>query len=183
MKEDWKVARSRRVCGLCRTTLERNAEHFSALYDLAEQLVREDFCTSCWTDKGPIERLVLEPDGAPESAGEEGRRCEGSLFSVWKTRVPPGAVRRARLSSEELLEVFSDMLGREDEESGRFAYCLALLLMRRRVLKGTGKRADGNLHLVHPETKERYSVTIQQMTSEQMKRIDERFADVADNRS
>ena len=64
--------------------------------------------------------------------------------------LPPDAKKQALLSDPELLELFEELGGALEPRQQAFRYLLALLLVRRRVLKMVGSEA-GRL-LVQPKT-------------------------------
>ena len=86
---------------------------------------RLDFCPSCWST---------------------GRRpaAPTQMFSWWKTVVPdPGRRRKTFVDDSVLLELFNRLAERRDLENIRFRFVLALLLMRKRLLKYEASQAPG----------------------------------------
>jgi hypothetical protein len=84
--------------------------------------VRVDFCEKCWTEG-------KRPDPA---AGM-------TMFSFWKTSVPtPEHKKKLLVDDSVLLDVFGRMEGRTDPREIRFRFVLALILMRKRLLKYEG---------------------------------------------
>lgn len=72
------------------------------------------------------------------------------LFGVWRaTMLPPDAKKQTLLSDPELLELFEELGGAIEPRQQAFRYLLALLLVRRRVLKMVG--SDAGRLLVQPK--------------------------------
>ena len=81
---------------------------------------RVDFCEKCWA---------------------QGRRPESPLdmFSYWKTTVPvPQQKKKLLVDDSVLVDVFGRMEGRNEPQELRFRFVLALILMRKRLLKYEG---------------------------------------------
>ena len=110
---DWKIAKSQRVC-TCGRQLEENETYFAALYEDGESFIRREYCVACW----------------------EKARAEAAPFSFWKTSVPTREQKRRLLADDEvLLNFFFRLENDPDEQHQRFLYLLALILMRKKVLK------------------------------------------------
>ncbi len=82
--------------------------------------VRVDFCEKCWGDGArPGEPLVM--------------------FSFWKTTVPmPEQKKKLLVDDSVLVDVFARMEGKNEPSEIRFRFVLALILMRKRLLKYEG---------------------------------------------
>ena len=87
---------------------------------------RVDFCEACW-DAGK------RPDHLPaESIGHSGAH----MFSYWKTSVPAQEQKKKLLVDDAvLMDVFTRMEGKTEPQEIRFRFVLALILMRKRLLK------------------------------------------------
>lgn len=102
--------------------------------------VRVDFCEKCW---GEGQR----PDG-----GAAGREVVGGavMFSFWKTVIPaPEQKKRLLVEDSVLVDLFQRMDGRTELRELRFRFVLALILMRKRLLKyegmeETGQKSEGS---------------------------------------
>jgi hypothetical protein len=82
--------------------------------------VRVDFCEKCWA---------------------EGARPQTPLtaFSFWKTSVPvPEQKKRLLVDDSVLVDVFSRMADKREPSEIRFRFVLALILMRKRLLRYEG---------------------------------------------
>ena len=93
--------------------MEEGDEYYAVLLDRGDHFDRADCSAAHWT--GP-------PDGA---------------FSYWKARVPVRAEKKRRLLVDDAVLVsFFTRLAREEESSKQeFRFVLALILMRRRLIK------------------------------------------------
>lgn len=129
---EWDIEKSRRVCAACETTFEEGCEFFGALYDRDEGYERRDFCLDCWP-----------PDEEP--------------FSYWRTRIPrKDEPKHPPIDYQRLLEMFLRLEDSESEKRRRFRYILALMLMRKKLLKleGFGRRGEVAVMRVKPTGEE-----------------------------
>ena len=117
--DQWEVAKTLGVCAGCGQTLAPNQDYCAALLEQAgnagsssEGFERRDYCESCW------ERLRPE------------------VFCFWKTRFPEPAQKKKLLVDDEvLLDIFERLAGTEERVKINFRFVLALILMRKRILK------------------------------------------------
>ncbi len=100
---------SRRCCRTGRA-LAPGETYYSAVVPQGDELVRQDYSAEAW--EGP-------PPGA---------------IGWWKGRVPTPQEARAQMASDEALLEWLEQLGSQPEQAD-LRYVLALLLVRRRVLK------------------------------------------------
>ncbi len=109
---DWEVQRSSGKCIVSGRELSAGEEFYTVLFERGETLERVDYALDAWT--GP-------PDGA---------------FCFWKSRVP---VREKKqqiwVDNDVLMNLFQRLAGESDESKVRFRFVLALLLMRKKLLK------------------------------------------------
>ena len=118
MEEDWKIASGRKECRGCGRQFKEGESLYSVLYEFEDELQRADFCTECW-------------EGSDERA-----------FSFWRTCVPVKSEPHPLPPSEALLELFRRMAKSTDARRDQFRYVLALLLLRKRLLKLVRKERD-----------------------------------------
>lgn len=93
--------------------------------------------TLCDSGEDGLKRLDFSME-----AWEDGSRPEG-LFSFWRTTVPEEGVRKKQLIDDSvLLSIFEQLA--EDEQERRIAlrFVLALILMRKRLLRFMRRRED-----------------------------------------
>jgi hypothetical protein len=94
--------------------------------------VRVDFCESCWNQGRRPEQL------SPVALGlvEEGQSAKLAMFSFWKTTMPlPQQKKKLLVDDSVLVDVFQRMEGKSEPQEERFRFVLALILMRKRLLK------------------------------------------------
>lgn len=107
---DFEVQRCTRRCAATDRALDPGDNCFSVLEIDGANIVRRDFSSDAWK-------------GAPETA-----------FGWWKSRVPDSTAKKIKLAPNEvLLELFEKLAEPADQQDLR--YVLALLLIRRRVLR------------------------------------------------
>ncbi len=111
--EEWEVSRSTGHCALCNAELAEGQDYHTVLTELPNGFERRDFCTGCW--KGPPE----------------------NHFCFWKSRVPVRQKKQqALLVNNDVLVNFFERLGRQsDPMCLRFRFVLALILMRKKLLR------------------------------------------------
>lgn len=116
---EFEVQRCARRCAATDRALEPGDECYSVLEIEGADVIRKDFCTAAW-------------QGAPETA-----------FGWWKSRVPEPTAKKVKLAPNDvLLELFEKLAEQQDQQDLR--YVLALLLVRRRVLRvDVGADSDG----------------------------------------
>jgi hypothetical protein len=113
MQLDFEIQRLTRRCAATDRPLEPGEVCYSVLEVRGADIVRNDFAATAWT-------------GPPAEA-----------FGWWKSRVPEPNAKKIKLAPNEvLLELFDQLAERPECEDTR--YVLALLLVRRRVLRLDG---------------------------------------------
>ncbi len=122
---EWEIARSQRRCAGCETGFEELEVYHSALYERPDGFDRRDFCRRCW-----------------QGATDE-------MFSFWKTQVPAREAKPKRFVDDEVLvDFFEKLTGATEEVKVNFRYMLALVLMRKKLLKFEGTRRDGTVEVL-----------------------------------
>ncbi|HMD54793.1 MAG TPA: hypothetical protein VKJ65_09615, partial [Phycisphaerae bacterium] len=146
--QTWDVGRAAGQCSACSASLTPGAVCWAALVEMPKPAgdpaaantkdkppspwQRLDFCQACWTSgKRP----------APPA----------DMFSYWKTVVPePEKKRRIFVDDSVLMDLFNRLADRTDMTDVRFRFVLALLLMRKKLLKYEG------IELLPPDMTERF---------------------------
>lgn len=107
---EWKIEKAAKTCQTCARHFTPGEGFFSALYLEGEVFQRRNFCLSCW--------------GAAAEA-----------YSFWRTRTPEP--RERKREDRAALVAFFDRLMDSPREGteGKVAFVLALLLLRKRVLR------------------------------------------------
>jgi hypothetical protein len=114
---DYEIQRFTRHCAVTGRELAPGAEFYTALVAAGAELKRIDYSIEAW--RGP-------PEGA---------------LACWKSHVPAPDARRPRMAPNEvLLELFAGLEGVAEKEDMRLV--MALLLVRRRVLRLEGREKD-----------------------------------------
>jgi len=137
MAQQWEVKRASGVCEISGRELQEGEAFYTVLFEDGETFRRADYAEDAW--QGP-------PEGC---------------FCFYKTRVPVKEKKKKLLVDAELLINFFQRL--EDEKEPvrvQFRFVLALLLMRKRLLRYDGSAvADGvevwEMTLMHNRTTHR----------------------------
>ena len=135
--QTWDVGRTAGLCSACSMTLTPGTTCWAALVELPKSggsantadankdkpispWQRLDFCQACWSaGKRPAPPL--------------------DMFSFWKTVTPePEKKRRIFVDDSVLMDLFNRLVDRTDLTDIRFRFVLALLLMRKKLLKYEG---------------------------------------------
>lgn len=145
---DFEVQRCTRRCAATDRPLEPGDECFSVLEIVGADVVRKDYCRDGWA-------------GPPEAA-----------FGWWKSRVPEPTAKKIKLAPNEVLLELFDQLGDQYDQTD-LRYVLALLLIRRRVLRiemshepratdrgGSIGDAVETMHVYCPKREATYEVTV-----------------------
>lgn len=161
MQLDFEIQRSTRRCAATDRPLEPGEVCYSVLEVQGADVVRKDFAASAWT-------------GPPDAA-----------FGWWKSRVPEPNAKKIKLAPNEvLLELFDELAERPESEDMR--YVLALLLVRRRVLRLDGPSAEEPLSTSDVQTMtvycplrdSSYEVTIVMPSDERIDEIQQQLGEL-----
>lgn len=122
---EYDLHRSTRKCAATGRDLLAGEEVYTALVAQGADLVRLDYAADAWP-------------GPPEGA-----------IGWWKSRIPSPTTAKARLAPNDVILQLFDQLA-EQPDKADMRYVLALLLIRRRVmrLEDTERGADGRETLV-----------------------------------
>ncbi|MHC5113499.1 MAG: hypothetical protein ACYTGP_03615 [Planctomycetota bacterium] len=116
----YQVSRSTGVCAATGEPLEPGGECVATLCEQSEGegFDRQDFSVEAW------------------EAGERPER----LFSFWRTTVPvPGEKRKLLVDDSVLMDLFERLADDERPQRKAFRFVLALILMRKRLLRFVGR--------------------------------------------
>jgi len=109
---EWEINKPLGQCSGTERTIESGEEYFAALVETEEGLQRRDFCADYWESQKP------------------------DVFCYWKTRLPEPGQKKQLFVDDQMLMAFFERLGKETEpEKINFRFVLALILMRKRILK------------------------------------------------
>ncbi len=110
--DEWEINKPLGQCHGTERKIEYGEEYFAALVDTEEGLKRQDFCADYWESQKP------------------------DVFCYWRTRLPDPGQKRQLFVDDQMLMAFFERLGKETEpEKINFRFVLALILMRKRILK------------------------------------------------
>ncbi len=124
---DWNVRRPDRRCAATGREFEEGEVYYSALIERKQGFERVDFSAEAWADE-PQERY----------------------FSFWRTRRPEaGEPPRRRMVDVEVVHQFFNRLAGDDRpERLTLRYLLALILMRKRVLRLDATEHEGEAEVL-----------------------------------
>ncbi len=112
MATDYDIAHISGTCSISQRVLEPGEAFFAVLFETAEGFVRRDFSLEVW-------------NGPPEG-----------VFSFWKSRIPhKEEKRRLLVDNEVLVNLFLRLADHPEPVKQHFRFVLALVLMRKRLLK------------------------------------------------
>ena len=143
MEEEWKIASGRKECAVCGHKFEEGESLYSVLYEDDQELRRSDYCVACWSG-----------------------RDEGA-FSHWRTHVPLKNEPAPLPPMEVLLDLFRKFGETQQPRREQFRYVLALLLLRKRVLKllRTERGPEGEVFVLeHGATGEVFYVPVPRLS-------------------
>jgi hypothetical protein len=118
---EWAINKPLGQCYGTGRKIEWGEEYFGALVQTEEGLQRRDFCPEYWQSRKP------------------------DTFCYWKTRLPQPGQKKQLFVDDQMLMAFFERLEKETEqEKVNFRFVLALILMRKRILKYEDSRTDGD---------------------------------------
>ena len=110
--EDWKVQRTNCKCAGTDKELAPGENFYAALVETDEGFDRVDYCNEYWEANNP------------------------PVFCYWKSKVPVKDEKEKLLVDDgALVNVFHRLDGEADPKKVNFRFVLALILMRKRILK------------------------------------------------
>jgi len=116
---EWEINKPLGQCYGTGRQIEYGEEYFGALVKTEEGLQRRDFCADYWESEKP------------------------DVFCHWRTKLPQPGQKKQLFVDDQMLMAFFERLGRETEqEKINFRFVLALILMRKRILKYDDTRID-----------------------------------------
>lgn len=124
MAEAWRIARRSRTCARTGAAIEADQVFYSALLENGDEFAREDYTAEAWPEVD-----------------------KGRFFSYWKNKpVAEAGNGKAKVDYERLLSFFDSLDGAVEPGRRLFRYVLALMLVRRRILRldGTARTEEGD---------------------------------------
>jgi hypothetical protein len=115
--QEFPVGRFSGRCASCGQVLGQGEVYYAVIGREGREWVRKDFDAKCWVE-------------APRDA-----------LGVWRARVPAAkaAARRRYAPARVLMGVFERLADAEGQAAAKLRFVLALLLLRRRVLRDAGR--------------------------------------------
>ena len=144
---EWELESSGGSCAACGSEFADREEYYSSLYTLDDGFERRDCCVGCWAG----------PDAA--------------ALSFWRARArrEPDPPKRF-VNDEVMLEFFDRLTEADDPARRRLAFIMAVLLLRKRLLREKGRRRGdaGVFWLLRcPVNDREYEVLDQGLTGEE----------------
>lgn len=149
---EWKVNKSQRVCAVSEKVFEVGNTFFSALKEEGESFVRYDYSEEAWANLD-----------------------KSDIFSFWKSHLQSNAQHkrsRLKIDSEAFYTFFSSLQNREEGANEVFKYLLALILIRKRLLRleEIEKSPDGEaLIIFDTRTKNELRIEVPEVTDAAIK--------------
>ena len=146
---DWEIRDTSLHCAACSKEFAEGEDVFSTLLEQMDTYERRDFCRGC--------RQQQETSTA---------------FSRWRTKMPRGEQSlNRRVNSEVVLDFFHRLEGEQERRKQCFRYVLALMLMRKKLVKFVGVNRDENgdqLVIQDARSSARYRVFAPALSSEEI---------------
>jgi hypothetical protein len=116
---EWEIYKPLGECWGSGRKIEFGEEYVGALVQTEEGLHRRDFCADYWEKEKP------------------------DVFCYWRTKLPESGQKRQLFVDDQMLMAFFERLEKETEqEKIDFRFVLALILMRKRLLKYDSSRTE-----------------------------------------
>jgi len=114
---EWELESSGGLCAACGREFADREEYYSSLYGVDDGFERRDCCGRCWDGPDP------------------------AAFSFWRARARREPDEPKRFVNDEVMLEFFDRLAEADDPSRRrLAFIMAVLLLRKRLLREKGRR-------------------------------------------
>lgn len=114
MRRDWEeYIKKPGFCSRCKKEFAESEEYYAVLLERGEEFVRYDFCLNCWSSE-----------------------LEAESFSFWRGRIPQkDRPAKVFVDNNILMDLFREIVAKEDEGKAGFLFVLSLMLMRKRLLR------------------------------------------------
>jgi hypothetical protein len=158
---EWEVDKPLGQCYGTGRKIEPGEEYFGALVEIEEGLQRQDFCSDYWESEKP------------------------NVFCYWKSKLPRPDEKKQLFVDDNMLMAFFERLENETgQEKVNFRFVLALILMRKRLLKYDATRDEGDkeiwrLRIVGDKsTDSRVEVTNPHLDEEQVSQLSSQIGQI-----
>jgi len=152
---EYRIGASDRKCSACGKEIPEGAVLYSAVFETGETFERRDYCEGCWS--------------APPDA----------CYSFWRTRIEDKKPEKKRIDAEIVLGFFDELEKKNSPAELNFRYVIALLLMRKRVLRFADvERSDAGEFLVlrRPREGRLYRVGVRNLSEEEIRSLTDEVA-------
>ena len=154
---DFEVQRCTRKCCETEAILQPGDEFYSALVAQGAHVIRKDYCVAAW--KGP-------PDGS---------------LGWWKSQVPDMHSHKMHWAPNDVILHYFEQL-EDDESQADMRYVLALLMIRRRIVRLEETQHDEQNQeifvLYCPRNEREYRVIVAPLTQQRMEEIQNQLAEL-----
>ena len=156
--EDWQINDKIESCHGCGKRFEDASEVISALFEQGEAFFRRDYCAAC----------------------ANGEHLAGA-FSHWRAKFSSSKPAKAYVDDEVIFDFFERLQESAEPSKKDFHYVLALILMRKRLLKFMSIEKEGDetcMVLRSPRRDKIYRVLERRLSSREMDALNEEVAKV-----
>jgi len=151
MKQDWEVEPAKGRCAVTGRSIEEGAEFYTVLFEDGESFRRVDYSLEAWT-------------GPPEGS-----------YCHFKTRVPVKQKRKKLLvDNDSLMSLFARLAAETEPLRIQFRFVLALILMRKRILRYEGSQMDDDVEvwrMVQPGCDDEHKVIHPPLTDQEIEAV------------
>ncbi|MFH1615432.1 MAG: hypothetical protein ABIG61_10180 [Planctomycetota bacterium] len=156
---DWQINKPLGRCFGTGRDIGPDEEYYAALVETAEGFERRDFSPEYW------------------------QQAEPQVYCFWKSRLPhPGKKRKQMFIDDEMLVTFFERLAKEtDDEKIKFRFVLALVLMRKRIIKYDSSRLENGREIWHVRfvrEKELIDVVNPNLNEEQIEQLSSQIGEI-----
>lgn len=161
---DWNISKGADRCLVCGKVFQEEEDFFSSLYADRYNLLRKDYCVTCWTNNQ-----------------------DHTFFSFWKTRMPTKEEPKKRQVDEgAILDLFLRLGEEPDPWARNLRYVLALFLLRKKHLKlkeqGTDEQGEF-LILYYPEEDKLFHIYNPHLGEDEVARLNDEILKLFDPNS
>ena len=121
---EWEITKPIGQCHGTGNTIEYGQEYYGALVETENGLERRDYCSEYWDAHKP------------------------EVFCYWKSKLPNPEQKKQIFVDDQMLMAFFERLENEtDPEKINFRFVLALVLMRKRLLKYDNTKKEDSMEV------------------------------------
>ncbi len=158
--EQWQIERGSGVCAGSGRELEAGEEYYGALLETDEGFVRKDYSIEYWQE----------------------HKDELDVYCFWKTRVPlPNQKKKIFVDDAILINFFERLAREQDQTKLNFRFVLALILMRKRLLKydDTVRHQGREIWRMHfVRSKDVHEVENPHLNEEEIQQVSEQLGEI-----